>query len=90
MIEVAEIEHSIASMFLDLIGEPATVGLIALMVISGYIAATRIGFEAGLLILLPFIVVLASRGLLPVWIIVIAALGVGTVIAMAFKRYTER
>ena len=90
MIEITQIEQLIASMFMDLIGEPASVGLIALMVISGYIAATRIGFEAGLLIIIPFIIVLAARGLLPIWLIIIAALGVGTVIAMAFKRYTER
>ena len=84
--EVTTIEYMIADAIGQTIGSPELVGMIILILFVLLIAFSGMNFTVGLLILIPLILLLASINLLPSWLIYLAFLGMGVLVALGVRR----
>jgi len=86
MVDVTTIETVIADGISQTIGDPTLTGVIAFLLFVLLVIFSGMDLAVGLMILIPLILILASIGLMPYWMIYFAFLGMGVIVALAVRK----
>lgn len=89
MTDVSSLESMISETIGLTIGDPTLVGVIGLGLFVVFLAFSGMDLTVGLLILAPLMILFASAGILPYWLIYILFLGMGVIAAMVVKKWLE-
>jgi hypothetical protein len=86
----AALQSLISGLFRGVIGSNILLGIIILVAFVVLAVFSGAELSVGLVILVPLLFLLVAAGLLPNWVIMFVAFGVGIIIYMAYRSQVER
>lgn len=86
----AALQSLVSGLFRGVIGSNILLGIIILVAFVVLAVFSGAELSVGLVILVPLLFLLVAAGLLPNWVIMFVAFGVGIIIYMAYRSQVER